>query len=65
MSGVWTQKFDRNSVPLDDDSWCIARDAEDELGGTRAGLRDTSNIRSEAGCLEVCRVAIGKGRHIR
>jgi hypothetical protein len=65
------RKFERNSVPLDDDSWGSARNAEaqevtsrgvdDELGGRRAGLKDTSNARLEAECSEV----IGKGRHTR
>jgi len=71
------RKFDRNSVPLDDDPWGRRHDVEayeftsrghvtwrgvgNELGGRRAGLKDTSNARLEAECSEVT----GKGRHTR
>jgi len=69
------RKFDRNSVPLDDDSWGSTRNAkaqkvtsrgnvtlrgmDDELDRRQSGLKETSDARLEAECSDV----IGKGGH--
>lgn len=75
------RKFDRNSVPLDDDPWGNVWNAEaqeatssrnvscrnvgDKLGGRRSGFKDTSNSQPEAECMQECYEATGKGRHER